>query len=85
MLDTGFPNSSARDHQVRSSLFGLRQRGIKQFLEVLQLISAFNKQLYNASHLSFSIQLSSITQQILVEYTQRTEHLMRCNGWLQRR
>lgn len=83
MLDTGFPNSSAREMSGEIISLGLRQRGIKKFLEVLQLISAFIKQLYDASHLSFFVQLSSLSQQILVEYTQRTEHL-KCNGWLQR-
>lgn len=42
VLDSGFPNSSAGEMSGKTlSPFNVRQRGIKTFLEVIQLDSAF--------------------------------------------
>lgn len=59
VLDSSSPNSSASEVSGKIlSPFSLRQRGIKMFLEVIQLDTAFIKHPYNANHLSFSMQLS---------------------------
>ena len=49
VLDTGFPNKSAREMSGKIiSPFSLRQRGSKKLLEVIQLDSVFIKQIGRA-------------------------------------